>query len=48
MTGKRKKQQCKQFSTRLALVKVQTEQMRGRDRTMLQKKTKYWQEVNSE
>ncbi len=48
MAGKRKKQQCEQFSTRLALVKVQTEQTKGRDRTVLQEKTKYWQEVKSE
>ena len=48
MTGKRKRQQRKQFGTKLVLGKVQTEQMKGRDKTMLQKKTEYWQEVNSE
>ena len=48
MAGKRKRLQRKQISTWLALGKVQTEQMKGRDKTMLQKKTEYWQEVNSE
>ncbi len=48
MTGKRKRLQCKQLRTRLALGKLQTEQMKGRDKTMLQKKTEYWQEVDSE
>ena len=48
MTGKRKRQQRKQYSLVFALGKVQTEQMKGRDKTMLQKKTEYWQEVNSE
>ena len=48
MIGKRQRQQHKQFSTRLALGKLQTEQMKGRDKTMLQKKTEYQQEVNSE
>ena len=48
MVGKRKKQQHKQFGTVLVSDKVQTEQMKGRDKTMLQKKTEYWQEVKSE
>ena len=48
MLGNRKRQQRKQFSMALALGKVQTEQMKGRDKTMLQKKTKYRQEVKSE
>ena len=47
MTGKRKRLQHKQLSKRLALDKVQTEHMKGRDKTMLQKKTEYQQEVNS-
>lgn len=41
-------QQHKQLSTEFALGKVQAEQMKGRDKTMLQKKTENWQEVNSE
>ena len=45
MLGKRKKQR-KHFITVFALSKVQTEQMKGRDKTMLQKKTEYRQEVN--
>lgn len=48
MTGKRKRLQCKQLSTVFAWGKVQTEQMKGRGKTMLQKKIEYWQEVNSE
>ena len=48
MEGKRKRLQCKHFSKGLVLDKVQTEQMKGRDKTMLEKKTEYWQEVNSE
>lgn len=48
MTGKRNRLQRKQLGTVLALGKIQTEQMKGRDKTMLQKKTEYWQEVNSE
>ena len=47
MVGKRKKQ-CKHFKTVFALGKLKTEQMKGRDKTMLQKKTEYWQEANSE
>lgn len=46
MVGKRKRLQRKQLSTVFALSKVETEQMKGRDKTMLQKKTQYWQEVN--
>ena len=48
MTGKRKRQQRKYINKWFALGKVQTEQMKGRDKTMLQKKTEYQQEVNSE
>ncbi len=48
MTGKRKMQKHKRFSMDLVSSKVQTEQMKGRDKTMLQKKTKYRQEVKSE
>ena len=48
MEGKRKRSQRKHFSKGLALNQVQTERMKGRDKTMLQKKTEYWQEVNSE
>ena len=48
MIAKRKRLQRKQLGTVLALGKVQTEQAKGRDRTMLQEKTKYWREVNSE
>ena len=48
MKVKRKRQPRKHFKTVFALGKVQTEQMKGRDKTMLQKKTEYQQEVNSE
>ena len=48
MAGKRKRLQRKQLITVFALGKVQTEQMKGRDKTMLQEKTEYWQEVDSE
>ena len=48
MVGERKRQRRKQLSKVFALSKVQTEQMKGRDKTMLQKKTEYWQEVKSE
>ena len=48
MAGKRKRQQCKQLNTVFALSKAKAEQMKGRDKTMLQKKTEYWQEVNNE
>ena len=48
MLGKRKRLQRKQLSTRLMLGKVETEQTKGRDKTMLQKKTEYRQEVKSE
>lgn len=48
MAGKRKRQQRKQFSMGLVLGKLQTEQMKGRDKTMLQKKIEYRQEVRSE
>jgi len=30
----------------LALGKIQTGQMKGRDKTILQKKNEYWQEVS--
>ena len=48
MAGKRKRNQRNCLFVVFALVKVKTEQMKGRDKTMLQKKTEYWQEVNSE
>ena len=48
MVGKRKRLQRKQLGTVLVLGKLKTKQMKERDKTMLQKKTEYWQEVNSE
>ncbi|MBQ3202650.1 MAG: hypothetical protein IJB36_03305 [Clostridia bacterium] len=48
MLGKRKRQQRKHFNIVFALEKAKTEQMKGRDKTMLQKKTEYRQEVKSE
>ena len=48
MLGKRKRLQRKQYSVKLMLGKVQTERMKGRDKTMLQKKTEYRREVNGE
>ena len=48
MLGKRKRLQRTQLGTMFALSKAKTEQMKGRDKTMLQKKTEYWQEVNGE
>ena len=48
MVGKRRWQKRKQFSTELALGRAKAEQVKGRDKTMLQKKTEYWQEVRSE
>ncbi len=45
MLGKRKRQQRKQYSVRLVLGKVQTEETKGCDKTMLQKKTVYRQKV---
>ena len=48
MTGKRKRLQCKQLSTVFVLERAKTEQLKGRDKTMLQKKTEYCQEVKSE
>ncbi len=48
MVCKRKRQQRKQFNTLFALGSAKAAQMKGRDRTMLQEKTKYWQEVKGE
>ena len=48
MKVKRKRQPRKHLKTVFALGKVQTEQLKGRDKTMLQKKAKYRQEVKSE
>ena len=48
MSGKRQRQQRKQLSTVLTLGRAKIEQMKGRDKTMLQKKAKYRQEVKSE
>ena len=48
MLVKRKRLQHRHINTVFALGKAKTEQMKGRDKTMLQKKTKYRQEVNSE
>ncbi len=48
MKGKRKRQQHRHINTVFALGKANTEQMRERDKTMLQKKTEYWQEVSDE
>ncbi len=47
MIGKRKRLQRKQLGTVLALGRVQTEQMKERDKPMLQKKTEYWRDVSS-
>ena len=47
MVGKRKRQR-KHFNKVFVLGRAKTEQMKGRDKTMLQKKTEYWQEVKSE
>ncbi len=48
MVCKRKSQQRRHFNTVFALGKAKAEQMKGRDKTMLLKKTECWQEVNSE
>lgn len=48
MKGKRKRNQRNCLFAVFALVKMKTGQMKGRDRTMLQKKMEYWQEVKSE
>lgn len=48
MIGKRKGQQRNYLNTVFALGSAKTEQMKGRDKTMLQKETEYWQEVNNE
>ena len=48
MFSKRKRQQRNCLYMVFALEKMKTEQMKGRDKTMLQKKTEYWQEVISE
>jgi len=48
MVSKRKRLQRKQFGMAFALKRTKTEQLKGRDKTMLQKKTEYWQEVKSE
>lgn len=48
MLGNRKRHQRKQLSMELALGRAKTEQVKGRDKTMLQKKTEYRQEVKSE
>ncbi len=48
MVGKRQRQQRKQFNTVFVLERAKTEQVKGRDKTMLQKKTEYWHEVSDE
>lgn len=48
MKVKRKRQQRKHFNTVFALGKAKAAQMKGRDKTMLQKKNEYRQEVRSE
>ena len=48
MLGERKSHQRMHFNTVFALGKVQIEQMKGRDKTMFQKKIEYRQEVNGE
>ena len=48
MVGKRKRRQRNYLNTVFALDRAKTEQLKGRDKTMLQKKTEYWQEVNNE
>lgn len=48
MEVKRKRLQRKHFNKLFVLGRAKTEQTKGRDKTMLQKKTEYWQEVNSE
>ena len=48
MKVKRKRQQRNYLNTGFVLAKAKTVQMKGRDKTMLQKKTEYWQEVNGE
>lgn len=48
MVSKRKRQQRNCLDTVFALEKMKTKQKKGRDKTMLQKKTEDWQEVNSE
>lgn len=48
MAGKRKRKRRRQSSMLLALGGPKTKQMKGRDKTMLQKRTEYRQEVNSE
>lgn len=47
MAGKRKIQR-KHFKAVFALGRLKTVQKKGRDKAMVQKKTEYWQEVNSE
>ncbi len=48
MEGKRQRQRRKQFNVGFASGRAKIEQMKGRDKTMLQKKTEYWQEVKGE
>ena len=48
MKVKRKRQPRKHLKTVFALGKVQTEQLKGRDKTMLQKETEYRQAVSGE
>ena len=48
MKVKRKRQPCKHLKTVFAFGKVQTEQTKGRDKTMLQKKTENRQAVSGE
>lgn len=48
MVSKRKRLQRKQFGMAFALKRTKTEQLKGRDKTMVRKKTVYRQEVNSE
>lgn len=48
MVGKKKRQQHGYFNTMFVLGKAKAEQTKGRDKTMLQKKMEYWQEVSDE
>lgn len=48
MLGKRNRLQHRHINMVFALGKVQTERMKWPDKSMLKKKTEYWQEVSSE
>ncbi len=48
MISKRKRPRHNHFKAVFVLGMEKTEQMKGRDKTMLQKGIEYWQEVNGE